>query len=108
MPLKQDKKPCHTPNSQKKNRHGIHSKYNIKASIAFLGFLFCGCMRVYKPVYIPVKCNIPKLERPPLSSPSLSANVQALMIYTELLEQDLNFCRNGAAPQTQTKESYGK
>ncbi|WP_158652633.1 hypothetical protein [Helicobacter ailurogastricus] len=35
---------------------------------ALLAF-FCGCMRVYKPVYVPTQCNIPKLERPSLSSP---------------------------------------
>lgn len=54
-----------------------------------------GCVRLYKPVYIPTKCNIPKLERPVLSSPLLSANIQALLIYTELLEKDVNFCRGG-------------
>ncbi|BCZ18064.1 hypothetical protein NHP190003_13460 [Helicobacter sp. NHP19-003] len=56
-------------------------------------------MRVYRPVFVPVKCNVPKLERPSLSSPSLSANIQVLLIYTEMLEQDLRFCKEGKQPQ---------
>ncbi|WP_104628697.1 hypothetical protein [Helicobacter bizzozeronii] len=54
-------------------------------------------MRLYKPVYIPTKCNVPKLERPALDSPLVSANIKALLIYTELLEKDLDFCREGKA-----------
>ncbi|WP_041302649.1 hypothetical protein [Helicobacter felis] len=56
---------------------------------------FNGCYRVYKPVYIPTKCQIPKLERPALGSSSLAQNIKALLIYTELLEKDLEFCRVG-------------
>ncbi|WP_324728113.1 hypothetical protein [Helicobacter cynogastricus] len=52
-------------------------------------------MRVYKPVYIPTKCQIPKLERPALASPIISENIKALLIYAELLEKDLAFCREG-------------
>ncbi|WP_324725783.1 hypothetical protein [Helicobacter felis] len=52
-------------------------------------------MRVYKPVYVPTKCQIPKLERPALGSSSLAQNIKALLIYTELLEKDLDFCREG-------------
>ncbi len=57
--------------------------------------LFGGCVRVYKPVYIPTKCQIPKIERPALASPILSENIKALLIYAELLEKDLAFCREG-------------
>lgn len=69
-------------------------------SCAFLS----GCMRLYKPVYIPTKCNVPKLERPALDSPLVSANIKALLIYTELLEKDLDFCRKG---NLNTKELHG-
>ncbi|WP_162982970.1 hypothetical protein [Helicobacter sp. L8] len=62
---------------------------------AFFSLFLCGCVRVYKPVYIPTKCKIPKLERPPLASPLVSENIKALLIYTELLEKDLEFCREG-------------
>ncbi|WP_324725851.1 hypothetical protein [Helicobacter felis] len=72
--------------------------------VAILSFLFfpcafsallSGCVRVYKPVYVPTKCQIPKLERPALGSSSLAQNIKALLIYTELLEKDLDFCREG-------------
>ncbi|WP_104759570.1 hypothetical protein [Helicobacter bizzozeronii] len=75
--------------------------------IGFLGVLsvfLTGCMRLYKPVYIPTKCNVPKLERPALDSPLVSANIRALLIYTELLEKDLDFCRG---THLNTKENNG-
>ncbi|WP_163534172.1 hypothetical protein [Helicobacter suis] len=61
-------------------------------------FMFSGCMRVYKPVYIPTACKIPKRMRPALNAPTLAGDIAELLIYTELLEEDLNFC---------TKESNG-
>nr|WP_240451767.1 hypothetical protein [Helicobacter sp. L8] len=60
-----------------------------------LTLLLVGCVRVYKPVYVPTKCKIPKLERPPLASPLISENIKALLIYIEFLEKDLEFCREG-------------
>ncbi len=60
-----------------------------------LALLLCGCTHLYKPIYIPTKCDIPKLERPALGSSLLLENIKALLIYTELLEKDLEFCRKG-------------
>ncbi|WP_163499834.1 hypothetical protein [Helicobacter suis] len=61
-------------------------------------FMLSGCMRVYKPVYIPTSCKIPKRSRPTLTAPTLAEDISELLIYTELLEEDLNFC---------TKELHG-
>ncbi|CRF47923.1 hypothetical protein HHE02_12240 [Helicobacter heilmannii] len=94
--------PSSSPNAIKKSAFVQNSFYLKCLKFGFLAF--CGCTRVYKPVYIPTKCNIPKLERPALNSPSLSANIRALLIYTEALEQDVRFCIEGQGPLTQKKE----
>ncbi|WP_324737758.1 hypothetical protein [Helicobacter salomonis] len=72
---------------------GVCILTHLCLSCAFL--VLCGCTHLYKPVYIPTKCNIPKLERPALGSSLLLENIKALLIYTELLEKDLEFCRQG-------------
>ncbi|AFI05670.1 hypothetical protein [Helicobacter cetorum] len=58
-------------------------------------FILSGCYRVYKPIYIPTKCEIEMPTRPTLSSTEISENMKALLIYTETLEKDLQFCIKG-------------
>nr|WP_163555449.1 hypothetical protein [Helicobacter suis] len=53
---------------------------------------------VYQKVYIPTKCNIIKPERSPTHLDYLSY-LKELLIYTERLEKDLEFCtKEGAVP----------
>ncbi|WP_240329635.1 hypothetical protein [Helicobacter suis] len=53
---------------------------------------------VYQKVYIPTKCNIIKPERPPKSLHFVDY-LKELLIYTERLEKDLEFCtRESAVP----------
>lgn len=54
--------------------------------------LMCGCSKYPKEVLIPIKCNIDERHRPALNN-GIVENVKDLLIYTESLEQDLNFCR---------------
>ncbi|WP_104747752.1 hypothetical protein [Helicobacter cetorum] len=60
-------------------------------------FALSGCYRVYKPVYIPTKCEIEMPTRPALSSTEISENMKALLVYTETLEKDLQFCIKGTS-----------
>ncbi len=46
---------------------------------------------LYKDVYVPTPCNIAKPTRPPKDL-GLLEYVKALLIYTEGLEKDLEFC----------------
>lgn len=62
--------------------------------IALLLVLLCACAEpkvVYKEVKIPTKCDIPKRQRPQKSHNALEY-LKNILIYTELLEKDLNFC----------------
>ena len=53
--------------------------------------LGCTPRIVYQKVYIPTKCNIVKPERPPKSLHFIDY-LKELLIYTERLEKDLEFC----------------
>ncbi|WP_163531771.1 hypothetical protein [Helicobacter suis] len=52
---------------------------------------------IYQKVYIPTKCNIIKPERPPAHLDYLSY-LKELLIYTERLEKDLEFCTKEIEP----------
>ncbi|WP_104760556.1 hypothetical protein [Helicobacter cetorum] len=56
-----------------------------------------GCYRVYKPVYIPTKCEIEMPKRPELTHTEIDKNLEALLVYTETLEKDLQFCIKGTS-----------
>lgn len=49
-----------------------------------------------KIVKVPIKCDIPKREKPKKQSNTI-AYLKEILIYTESLERDLAFCR-GVAP----------
>ncbi len=73
----------------------------MKANKAFLsvflaclvGFAFLGCAKkiIYKQVKIPVKCDVVLPTRPSEHLEGLEY-LKELLIYTEHLEKDLNFC----------------
>lgn len=46
---------------------------------------------IYKEVKIPVKCNIRRMERPTYKG-ELMIDLQNLLIYSDLIENNLNFC----------------
>ncbi|WP_104740916.1 hypothetical protein [Helicobacter bizzozeronii] len=58
---------------------------------ALLGFTACTPRVVYKNVYIPTKCKVLKPVRPHKSLNTLEY-LKALLIYTQELEKDLDFC----------------
>ncbi|WP_257875389.1 hypothetical protein [Helicobacter sp. 12S02232-10] len=55
-------------------------------------FSSCASSVRYQKVYIPTQCQIQKQERP-VKSGDLIKDLKAILIYTELIEKDLNFCR---------------
>ncbi|GMT39170.1 hypothetical protein NHP20013_12950 [Helicobacter bizzozeronii] len=61
---------------------------------ALLGFTACTPRVVYKDVYIPTKCKVLKPVRPHKSLNTLEY-LKALLIYTQELEKDLDFCTTG-------------
>ncbi|CCB80579.1 hypothetical protein [Helicobacter bizzozeronii] len=58
---------------------------------ALLGFTACTPRVVYKDVYIPTRCQISKPSRPSKDLDMLEY-LKALLIYTQELEKDLDFC----------------
>ncbi|WP_104638091.1 hypothetical protein [Helicobacter bizzozeronii] len=61
---------------------------------ALLGFTACTPRVVYKDVYIPTKCKVLKPVRPHKGLNTLEY-LKALLIYTQELEKDLDFCTTG-------------
>lgn len=59
----------------------------------FTTLFFGGCASSsIKEVYIPVKCDVPPRTRPQDTS-NLVEKIVNLLVYTEGLENDLNYCR---------------
>ncbi|WP_253248333.1 hypothetical protein [Helicobacter sp. 12S02634-8] len=50
------------------------------------------CARHYEYVYIPTKCDI-KPRQAPMQSGDILQDLKAVLVYTELLKSDLDFCR---------------
>lgn len=64
---------------------------------AFFAISFNACALSNKPyieVKVPIKCDVPERKRP-VKAQAINVYVKELLIYTELLEKDLNFCRKG-------------
>lgn len=69
-----------------------------------LSILCIGCTNVVevpKEVYVPVKCKIEKTN-PPINKAKdendfegIRLNNEAILIYTEIIEEDINFCVEG-------------
>lgn len=68
----------------------------ILASIVFavVGFSGCGSKYLYKEVKVPVRCDIPERQKPKKQANTIQY-LKEVLIYSELLEQDLHFCRTG-------------
>lgn len=54
--------------------------------------LFCGCIKEYVEVPIPIKCEIPAREKPQWKANALTY-LKDVLVYTEKIEADLDFCR---------------
>ncbi|WP_163535422.1 hypothetical protein [Helicobacter suis] len=67
--------------------------------MGMVNLIFLGCTPrvIYQKVYIPTKCNIIKPERPPKSLHFIDY-LKELLIYTERLERDLEFCTKEIKP----------
>lgn len=65
---------------------------SILTSLIFVGCSFKEVEVEYRNVYIPVRCDVPKRERPKKSN-SIAENFKRILIYTEILEKDLKVCR---------------
>lgn len=61
----------------------------------FLVLIFNACAynteTIYKEVKIPVKCNIKRMPKPQYSN-DLLKDLQNILIYSDLIENNLNFC----------------
>lgn len=64
--------------------------------ILTLILLISGCSQ-YKQVLIPVACEISQRERPK-SSGDMIEDIKAILIYSEGIEQDLDFCTGKKPP----------
>lgn len=68
----------------------------MKLVLIFICLLFVGCASnvVYRPTYIPTKCQI-DLPKKPQKLGNEVKDIQNILIYTELLEFNLKFCIEG-------------
>ena len=57
--------------------------------------LVSGCFKVFVPVKVPTKCEIPERHLPDLTSKDIVENIRQVFIYSNLLKKDLEFCRTG-------------
>lgn len=60
--------------------------------IMSLILLLSSCSSIPSKVYIPTYCDVQKREKPQKSG-DLLEDIKKILIYSELLEQDLEFCR---------------
>lgn len=70
-----------------------------------IAFLFIGCTEVIevpKEVYVPVKCKV-KQPAPPTDTGDIVLNNSHILIYTEVLKSDLDFCVDGVTPKEAKK-----
>ncbi|AFI03863.1 hypothetical protein [Helicobacter cetorum] len=63
--------------------------------VVFLALFMSGCAKrvVYQKVLVPTKCNISLPLRPSKELDTLEY-LKALLVYTEVLENDLKFCNS--------------
>ncbi|MDO7253893.1 hypothetical protein [Helicobacter cappadocius] len=57
---------------------------------------FSGCIE-YQKVLVPTSCDVPKRDKPSQSG-DLLKDLRAILIYSEFIEQDLEFCRGRKPP----------
>lgn len=66
-------------------------------TVIVLVIVMFGCAKpvvVYKEVNVPVRCDVPERHKPKKSN-NLVEYLRDVLIYSEGLEQDLDYCRNG-------------
>lgn len=71
----------------------ISKSFASLTQICFFSVAVSGCATIYKEVKVPIKCDIPARERPALDTTRIVEAIKSLLIYTESLEKDLEFCR---------------
>lgn len=64
--------------------------------ILILPLIISGCQQ-YKQVLIPTICEIPQREKPK-SSGDVLEDIKAILIYSELIAEDLDFCTGRKPP----------
>lgn len=80
----------------------MKKSYIIALIIASLSVSCSSVIEVPKEVYIPVKCKIEKTIPPTNKAidendfEGIKANNEAILVYTEIIEEDIEFCREGA------------
>lgn len=68
----------------------------VKQLLIASSIFLVGCtttVKVPTKVLVPVKCEIDKVERPNLDGKSISDKIKELLVYIEILENDIEFCR---------------
>lgn len=79
----------------------MKKSYIVVLIIASLNIGCSGVIGSYKEVYMPVKCKIDKTIPPTNKAinekdyKGIKDNNDAILIYTEVIEEDINFCING-------------
>lgn len=80
----------------------MKKSYIVALIIANLCIGCSSVVEVPKEVYIPIKCKIEKTIPPTNKAidendfEGIKANNEAILIYTEVIEEDIEFCREGA------------
>lgn len=71
----------------------------MKFLYIFIALMFIGCgekvIEVPKEVYVPVKCKVER-PTPPYDTGDPVLNNTNILIYTEVLKTDLDFCVDGS------------
>ena len=67
----------------------------MKKYLLFVYLLFVGCSPsvIYEEVKIPIKCNIHKTQKP-IYSNDIEQDITNILIYNEVLQNDLEVCTN--------------
>lgn len=79
----------------------MKKSYIVAIIIASLNIGCSSVVKVPKEVYIPVKCKIDKTIPPTNKAinekdyKGIKANNDAILVYTEIIEEDINFCIGG-------------
>lgn len=66
-------------------------------AVTVLAIVMFGCSKpvvVYKEVNVPVRCDVPDRHKPKKSSNTVEY-LRDVLIYSEGLERDLDYCKNG-------------
>lgn len=69
----------------------------LVVAVTVLAIVMFGCSKpvvVYKEVSVPVRCDVPDRHKPKKSNNTVEY-LRDVLIYSEGLERDLDYCKNG-------------